>query len=66
MNIGIYLDELEERTINLLNKVDNPWQTEILKSTIDLIPLTRKTIADIYISLDGLDKSLQMIEKLFP
>ncbi len=70
MDIGEYLDQLEQRAATLRAKYKDRTDavSGIVGMSVDLasatLPQARKAIADIYVSLDALDKSFQTLEKL--
>jgi hypothetical protein len=70
MSLGEYLDSLEERTAKLRLRYKNsqgPLANLLnisLNMASEMLPAARQSMANLYTSLDNLDKSLQTFEKL--
>ena len=68
MDIGEYLDSLEERTAKQRERfAQRPGPVgELCRNGLFLaaqvLPSARKSVADLYIQLDGFDKALQRLE----
>ncbi len=63
-----YLDSLENRVEKLRAKTFSPMVAQIVKTALemaaDILPKARASTADIYMSLDGLDRALKQLEDL--
>lgn len=63
MNIGEYIDRLEERIAVLKTRwLDAENYQLIFQTAAVMLPAARKSIADLFIAMDKLDKALKPFE----